>query len=165
MSKRWLYLTILAVVVGAFTAGWVLAQEGRKYPYLAAEYSTPYTPTLAEWRALQLTAHWNSSGGLTERLQRVNLTARVRPHGLLLVVVTLPQPSWDTYRGAGRFSCSDEELTATYQQAGEATMPIVEMAFPDISADDVTIEFFVLGTAVGTWQGGQMVLAGEESSD
>ena len=163
--RRWMWVVTIVSVVLSLVAGWVVAQEGLEYPYLSAEYSTPYTATLAEWRGLQLTAHWNSPGGLTERLQRVNLTARVRPDGLLLVVVTLPQASWNTYRGAGRFSCSDEELTATYQQAGEATMPIVEMAFPDISSDDVTIEFFVLGTAVGTWHGGTMVLAGEDSSD
>ena len=162
MSNKWLWLTIVAVAVVGFTGGWVLAQEGLEYPYLPAEYSTRHTPTLAEWRALQLTAHWNSPGGLTERLQRMNLTVRVRPHGLILVVVTNPQPSWNTYRGAGRFSCSDEELRATYQQAGEETMTIVEMAFPDISSDDVTIEFFVLGTTVGTWRGGTMTLEGED---
>ena len=162
MSKKWLWMAIGAVAVVCFVAGLVVAQEGRKYPYLPEEYSELYTPTLAEWRALQLTAHWNSSGGLTERLQRVNLTVRVRPHGLILVVVTKPQPSWNTYRGAGRFSCSDEELRATYQQAGEETMTIVEMAFPDISSDDVTIKFFVLGTTVGTWRGGMMTLEGED---
>ncbi len=160
--RRWMWVVTIVSVVLSLVAGWVMAQEGIEYPYLAAEYSTRYTPTLAEWRGLQLTAHWNSPGGLTERLQRVNLTVRVRPHGLILVVVTKPQPSWDTYRGAGRFSCSDEELRATYQQAGEETMTIVEMAFPDISSDDVTIQFFVLGTIVGTWRGGTMTLEGED---
>jgi hypothetical protein len=41
-------------------------------------------------------------------------------------------------------------------------MTIVEMAFPDISSDDVTIQFFVLGTTVGTWRGGTMTLEGED---
>ena len=60
MSKKWLWLAVGVMIVGASSAGWVVAQEERMMPYLPQKYSEPYTPTLAEWHALKLMAQLNT---------------------------------------------------------------------------------------------------------
>ena len=166
MTKKWLWLTIGAVAVGTFVAGLVVAQEGLLYPYLPDVYSERYIPTLAEWRALDLTAHWNYEGGLTERLIRTSLEASALDRDLVLLVGTKPQPNWPVYSN-GRFTCSDREVRAAYQEAADSLgspciMATVRNHFPGIADKDVQIQFFIDGGEVGTWQGGKMTLEGEE---
>ena len=80
MSKRWLLLIIVAVAVVGFGAGVVVAKEGLKYPYLLEEYSQPYIPTFAEWRALQLTASQNCEGYLSSHLIQTSCIALMSCH-------------------------------------------------------------------------------------
>ena len=162
MSKKWLWLTIGVVAVGGFVAGVVVAQEARKYPYLPEKYSEAYTPTLAEWRGIVLCSICNSSSYLTDRLLRCSMVAVAKPAHLFVNVDTKTQPGWNTYLGNGRFSCSDREVRAAYEEAAAEGMQFVWVLFPEISESDVQIEFQIQGALVGTWQGGKMTLEGEE---
>ena len=166
MNKNRLWLTI-GVVTVAFVAGGVVAQEGLRYPYLPAEYSEPLIPTKAEWRELSLSAELNYEGALTEKLVRTHFDANVMPEGLIILVDTKTQPSWNVYRGNDRWSCSDRELRAAYEEAADSTssasiMPWVRLFFAGIADNDVEIRFHIKGGPVGTWTDGIMTLAGEE---
>ena len=114
--------------------------------------------------ALELTAYSNNTDFLTERLQQTSFTAywHFDTHELHLFVDTRPQPDWPTYLGNGRFSCSDREVRAAYEEAATNVMERVRYYFPRITDRQVTIDFAVLGAPVGTWRGGRMVLEGEQ---
>ena len=162
MTKKWLWLTIGAVAV-AFVAGVMAAQEGLKYPYLPAEYSEPYLPTGAEWRALTLTVRLNGEGELSDKLIRKRLQAHALTFSLVLSVDTDAQPGWDGYLGDGRFT-SDSEARAAYAEVADGDfwegglMHWVRVYFPEVADEDVKIHFRIRDHAVGTWQGGKMTL-------
>jgi len=166
MMSRRLWLVVVFCALVSFAAGWTVAQEGRFFPYLPAEYSERYTPTLAEWRALDLTAHLNSEAHLTDQLLRAGLTAHALPDALLLIVDTQTQPTWDVHRGDRRFDCTDRELRAAYLEAAGDTMELVRIFhFPEIADEDVKIEFFIRGASIATWQGGKITLVGERADE
>ena len=164
MSRR-IWLVVVVCVLVSFAAGWTVAQEGRFFRYLPAEYSEPYTPTLGQWRALDLTAHLNSKGHLTDQLVRSSLKALAFPDALSLIVDTQTQPKWDVYRGDRRFDCTDRELRAAYLEAAGDIMESVRLCFPEIADDDVKIEFFIQGTDIATCQGGKITLVGEPADE
>lgn len=121
--------------------------------------------------SLEFTGHANSpppwcatSGGyLTNCLQWEWCSGTRRPDSRLeLLVDTRTQPDWNTYLGEGRFNCSDREVGAAYEEAGKQLMQRVSWYFPVLDVEKVTIEFFIMGVPVGTWQAGKMTLAGEE---
>ena len=161
MSKRWLWLTIVAVAV-AFAAGWGVAQEARVFPYLPAEYSEEYTPTLAEWREVEFNAFWNCEGPLTDHLRMISCRLLAMPGGLWVYVDTKTRPEWDMYEGDGDFSCPDEEVRATYAEAAEGLARSVRIDFEEIADEDVGIRFSIHGHNVGVWQDGEMTLEAEE---
>ena len=166
MSKKWLWLTIAVVTAGAFTAGWVLAQEDRRFPYLPEKYELAYVPTLAEWRALWFTAYQNCTDALSDGLVKTSANIHLAdPSCLKVEVDTETQSGWDVYLGNGRFSCSDGEVRAAYEEAAEELMVPLRFCFREIADDDVRIAFAIKSSPVGTWQGGKMTLKGEESSD
>ena len=161
MSNKWLWLIIVAVAGGGFMAGMVVAQERRKYPYLPMEYELAHISTWAEWAALCFTAHYNSEECLSGRLVKTGLNVYLEDC-LDLLVGTNTQPDWNVYLGSGRFSCSDREVRAAYEEAAEKLMKHVRVWFSGIADEDVRIDFEILGSEVGTGQGGKMTLEGEE---
>ena len=161
MSKRWLWLTIAAVAV-AFAAGWGVAQEDQEYPYLPAEYSEAYIPTMAEWREMEFNAFWNCEGPLTDRLKTISCRVLAMAGGVVVYVDTKTRPEWDMCEGNGDFSCPAEEVRATYAAAAEGLARSVRINFEEIADENVQIRFSIHGHNVGVWQGGEMTLAGEE---
>jgi hypothetical protein len=158
-----------ALLVGGFVAvlvlgglvGYGFGQTGLLYPYLPAMYSAPYTPSLAEWRALYLTATWGGEQYLTDRLKTTSALVGVLTDGMHVLVATDTQPSWNTYLGNGRFSSGDREVKAAYMEAAGAVMQMVRRGFPEIPEGDVEISFGIRGSSVGTWRGGVLKLQGE----
>ncbi len=148
------------------------AQEGLRYPYLPAKYSEIYIPTVAGWRALQLSTYLSGYTGLSDRLQLTGFKAWFPAYGelhgpspgLLLAVNTTTQPGWNTHLGKGRFSCSDREVRASYKEASREIMKHVrtEGYFPEIADQNVYIGFMIHTYKVGIWHGGTMKLEGEE---
>lgn len=104
--------------------------------------------------------------GLTDRLIKKSFNADIiqstaeKPSNIMAMVDTLTQPIWNVYRGNGRFSVSDRELRATYQEAGTVVCKDICGFFP-VSMDRVTIQFSINGAYVGVWRDGVMKLAGE----
>lgn len=169
MTPKWLWLIIgvvaVAVVVGVVVmpeVGRLSQQVGLKYPYLPAEDSQEYIPTKAEWKALVFTARVNAQSQLTEKLFSNQSQLRARPTDLWLHTGTQATPKWPVALGGGRFSCSDREVRAAYEEAADVIMKSVRASFPSVSDKNVKIRFSEAESIIGTWTDGKMTLEGEE---
>ena len=108
MNRKWLWLVIVAVAVGGFVVGVVVAQEDDwDIWYLPEKYSEPYTPTLLEWKELDFNAQSAHEAWLSDRLQRTYCTLCSMDEFMFMEVGTKTQPGWDMYMGVGQFACSD----------------------------------------------------------
>ncbi len=165
MNRKWLWLVIVAVAVGGFVAGVVVAQEEDwdwDYWYLPEYYSESYTPTLVEWKELAFNTYEDRKAWLTDRLQQTSCALWVTELGINVEVDTRTKSGWDMYLGDGDFACSDEEVRATYTEAAEEILDLVYDYFPELDEEDVWIEFFIEDVLVASWVYGEMLLEGEE---
>lgn len=136
----------------------------QQYPYLPEFCGQSYISTFAQWQILRFTAAYNSERYLTDKLIQESISAEVFSTHLDIIVSTHPQPTSNLYRGEGQFDWPEHEVRTAYHEAGRAVMQQLRTYFPAISGQDVRIYFFIRGAPVGTWQGGNMTLAGEEPS-
>jgi len=166
MNRKWLWLVIIAVAVGGFVVGVVVAQEDDGYFWFLPErYSESYTPTLGEWRVVQFNAFEDGEWPLTDRLQQTNCTLWVSDMGLDLEVDTRTRPGWDVYLGDGEFACSDDEVKAAYTEAAEKIADTVSDYFPELDTEDLWIDFFIGDKRIVAWIGGEMFLNPDEESE
>ncbi len=125
-----------------------------------------FVPQKDEWGSLYLTAYLNTGGwALTQKLNRTSFTVvPSTADGLKLEaeVNTTCQPTWNFHLGQGRFSVSDREVRAAYEEAGNYVFEnYIKPAFSQVSRNEVKITFFIQGYEVGTWHNGVMKLKGE----
>ncbi|MCK4323381.1 MAG: hypothetical protein KAW89_02545 [Armatimonadetes bacterium] len=163
MNRQWLWLVIVAVAVGGFVVGVVVAQEDDwDIWYLPESYSEPYTPTLLEWKELDFNARSAHEAWLSDRLQRTYCTVSSMDEFMFVEVGTKTQPEWDMYMGDGKFACSDEELRATYAEAAQIELMVISLCFPGIEKEAVTIDFLIDDKSIGHWWDGEMILDTDE---
>jgi len=132
------------------------------YSYLPGD-SELYIPTWADWQRVRSNAAQNTQGFLTERLQKRMYRLTQGYECQVVQVDTWPQPDWlDAYKGKGRFSCSDRELRATYEEAAEAAMVVVKSYFPQATTKNTQVHLSVMGYPVAVYDNGELTLEGEE---
>ena len=132
------------------------------YPYLPDD-SDLYIPTWADWQRVRTNAARNCEEYLTDRLKRRSFVITQGPDHQVVGVDTWPQPDWlDAWKGKGRFSCSDRELRATYQEAAEATMITVKSYFSGATTENTLVSLTIMGYPVGVYWNGKLTLEGEE---
>jgi len=154
-------ISFLLIVPAILYAPGGSASEGY-YKWVPEEYSETWTVPRAAYSALDMTAYYNNTAYLTDRLIRTGLMAYALRDTLEIRVNTACQPTWDTHIGNGRFSVSDRELRATYGEAGTSIMTnIVEIYFKEIDRSRVMVYFAIHGIVVGVWCDGVMKLKGE----
>ena len=162
MTNKWLWLTIVAMVVGAFVAGMVVAQEDEwDFDFLPAYYSESHTPTLVAWREVQFNALEDHDVYLTDRVGQTSCELFVEEWGIDLEVGTSTELDWDMYLGDGHFACSEEEVRTTYAEAAEKLADSVRDYFPEIADGDLGIEFFMENVPVAERECGE-TLVGDE---
>lgn len=120
---------------------------------------------------LRMTAEQNCGGyALTKKLNKLGLIANwsdewyvdTGSYYMDVYANTETQPQWNYHLGLGRFSISDREVTAAYQEAGASVFnSIVRNYFPWIEAERVRLLFYIYGYPIGIWLNGVMKLAGE----
>ena len=163
MNRKWLWLVIVAVAVGGFVVGVVVAQEDDwDIWYLPESYSESYTPTLLEWKELDFNAANAHEAWLSDRLQRTYCTLCSMDEFMFMEVGTKTQPGWDMYMGDGQFACSDEEVRATYAEAARHELMAISLCFPGIDKEAVTIDFLIEGKSIGYWWDGEIMLGTDE---
>ena len=144
--------------------GVVAIYNPQEVPVMTMEQDS-FVPQKDVWWALYLTAYYNGKCGLTEKLQQESFTvmpSTVDGLKLAAFVGTTCQPFWDFYLGQGRFSASDREVRVAYEEAGNYVFEKrIQLAFPQVSKNEVKITFFIQGYEVGTWRNGVMKLKGE----
>ncbi|NPV54739.1 MAG: hypothetical protein HPY71_14690 [Firmicutes bacterium] len=123
-------------------------------------------PENNDWKAFKLTARLNTGGwALAQKLNQVSFTvvpSVVDRLKLEAQVNTTCQPSWNFYLGQGRFSVSDREVRAAYEEAGNYVFEeYIQPVFSQVSKNEVKITFFIQSYEVGTWRNGVMKLKGE----
>lgn len=154
-------IIITAVLTSfVFIAGFSVGQNENKFE----KYSEPYTPTLAEWKAVAMTAYENNEDYLTAKLIRKSLQVyRDYPNNkiLWLRVDTRCQPEWDVYLGSGSFSISDSELRAAYQKAVVSIMRKIKIFYPEYGEENITITFYIKEDLICEYSYGKMLLKGE----
>lgn len=157
-------ILFLGVLIGlSIPRNYDSVAQSKKYPYLSNLYNESYTPTFADWRALDLTAAHNNESYLSDKLIKTGFGVYLLPTGITVGVGTKTQPSWDTYLGNGRFSVSDRELRAAYLEAVEEIFEIIDLAFigSGLQRSHVKIIFSIRGSDVATFKNNQLKLEGE----
>lgn len=126
-----------------------------------------HIPSRDEWLALQMTAWENSSFyALTSKLNKSAFTVAYTPgtdDGILfrISVNTTTQYSWNYHTGLGKFSVSDREVRAAYEEAAQVVFGMLKFYYFYAKPNEVKITFYINTYEVGTWHNGVMKLKGE----
>jgi len=180
-----LLIAAAAAIIGGFIGWWMAASGGlRVIPLpqgltrLPHGYVMPFTPTYAEWLTVRLLAEYAESA-LTDRLILTRFhplpsSAGYRHSPQEFIVYTRTQAAWEVYSDGSRFTCSDDEVKAAYEEAARRLIERLTSYYRDVWVTHVpgvwfqptteltqvalTIHFYILGpdlaaTHVGTWQG------------
>ena len=177
MSNKWLWLTIGAVVVVAFVAGVVVGQAGihlqaspppvLKYPYLPAEYSKPFTPTLADWQALELTGplgrdfFWGFYDG-PKRISLIGQACIVRPLPDRLSVRVDADILGDWFIHPPDKRITPQQMEEVTQGPAKRLLQRVRSVFGEIADENIAIEFYLDGVHSCTWRGEKVTWVREE---
>ena len=127
--------------------------------YLPNAYNGTVTLTYADYYALVLTAYYNNTGVMTDKLIKHSFWCVVGESSIDVVVDTMVSDSWKVYSSGGVFTASDREVRLAYQDAGDYIMKIVLEQFTGVTNQDVRIIFRIEGYLVGVYQGGIFALA------
>lgn len=170
MRKRTVLIVVgvlVLLLLGSFLGWAVASNHGRKRcPFLSDFYNEEIPLTMADWEVLYFTAYNNCEEYLTDKLIQESCKAFLLEMGLTVTVNTKTQSPWNVYLGEGRFSVSDRELRAAYIEAAERVLENIRIYFSEegsgLSDQEITINFAIRGSPIGTWRGGSFKLAGEE---
>jgi len=129
-----------------------------------------YIPSEMEWEILKMTASENNESFLSTKLNKQGFDAAIiyndkdKKHEISVFIDTITQPIWNVYLGDGRFSVSDREVRAAYNEAAIFIRDnIIGKRFNDIIGEDynIVIYFTNRGSSIGVWTNGVMKLSGE----
>jgi hypothetical protein len=133
-----------------------------EYPYLPNRYGEVYFPSVAEWRALQVTSLGASTTRLTEEFSRQHLTCFATTKGLVLTLDLLPQPNWKFALPGGKFSAPVEKVKPDLEKAVKATMGFVRNFFSEVRDKDVSLRVYINSEYAGVWEDGKLTLKVEQ---
>ena len=74
-----------------------------KYPFLSDPYNDSYVPTVADWRALNLTAQFNRGFNLGSKLTATDFTLALTSEGMTALVGTRPNRAGTRIGAGGAF--------------------------------------------------------------
>ena len=127
--------------------------------YLPNAYNGTVTLTYADYYALVLTAYYNNTSAMTDKLIKTSFWCVIGESSIDIVVDTMVSDNWNVYSSGGVFTASDREVRLAYQEAGDYIMKIVLEQFVGVTNQDVRIIFRIEGYLVGVYQGGIFALA------
>ena len=133
-----------------------------EYPYLPNRFGEPYIPSFAEWQALQVTALGASTTRITQEFQRQHLTCFATPKGLVLTLDLLPDASWKSYAGGGKFSAPAEKVKPDLTKAIDASLRLLRSFIPEARNKDIQVRLYINSESVGAWTDGKLVLNSEK---
>jgi hypothetical protein len=178
MNTRVPLWMLLAACAGCLALGsvWAQAPEApapqkvtpedfvqRSYPYLPAHYAVDYSPSVADWQAMKMTALGASPQRLSEHFTRQQCSAHLASRGLAVKLDLLPDADWKHYAGGGKFSSPIARVKPDVQKAVEAARDFTRTYFQELQDKDLAIVVHIRGEQVGLWNDGRLVLDAEKA--
>ena len=149
---------LAAVLIALFVLSVPMASYAAP-SYLPNAYNGTVTLTYADYYALVLTAYYNNTSVMTDKLIKHGFWCVIGENSIDVVVDTMVSDSWNVYSSEGIFIASDREVRLAYQEAGDYIMKIVLDQFVGITNQNIRIIFRIEGYLVGVYQGGIFALA------
>ncbi len=140
--------------------------DKRKHGFLNSRFNEQYVPTLAEWRALELTARLNRSAPLSGKVCMTGFDCAVHDTHLHIIAEIETCGDWKAYLGNGRFSCSIRDVHATLSDAALELLNLVLPSFQDSGLNHVNLvmEFYLERRKIGRWQNGTVSVENIEAA-
>jgi len=162
----------LAACAGCLALGSVRAQAPqekkpddpplRTYAYLPKEYADDYSPSVADWQALRMTAVGASPERLSEHFTRLQCSAFLASKGLAVKLDLGPDAHWKYYAGGGKFTVPAARVKPDLEKAVAAARQLVRSHFQELQDKDLAIIVHIRGERVGLWNEGKLSLEAEK---